>query len=147
MEIFVGNLPVEATKEDVQKYFEPFGAIKRVVIKKKTRDNPRGWGFVYMLDDAQAEKAIAALDGQEFMGRELTVTPKINKIARQPETPKPIEETGYIEVPEVEPKVAKVKSAPKPRKTGVWEKRKGSGKNNAWKKKPGGIKKKFKYDR
>lgn len=54
--------------------FSPFGTVTsaRIIINKETRRS-RGYGFVEM-DDADAEKAIAALDGSEHMGRTINVT-------------------------------------------------------------------------
>jgi len=76
MNIFVGNLSFEATKADVRKAFECFGSVVSVVIvMDKKGAKSRGFGFVGMLDEQQAQAAIAALDGKEFMGRPLNVNP------------------------------------------------------------------------
>ncbi|MDD2927303.1 MAG: hypothetical protein PHE30_00430 [Candidatus Omnitrophica bacterium] len=82
MNIFVGNLPFEASENDVKKFFEGFGNILSVVIvmeKQKTAPKSRGFGFVDMPDDRQALAAIAALNGKEFMGRPLNVNPARSK--------------------------------------------------------------------
>ncbi|MFH1578403.1 MAG: hypothetical protein ABIC18_04970 [Candidatus Omnitrophota bacterium] len=74
MNIFVGNLSFDATKADVKKAFECFGSVVSVVIvMDKQWAKSRGFGFVEMPDDQQAQAAIAALDGKEFMGRPLNV--------------------------------------------------------------------------
>ena len=52
--------------------FEAFGAVSSVKIKKKSGKNSRGFGFVSMPDDLQAQAAIAGLQGKEFMGRPLS---------------------------------------------------------------------------
>ena len=76
MNIFVGNLSFDATKADVRKAFECFGSIASVVIvMDKKGAKSRGFGFVEMLDEQQAQAAIAALAGKEFMGRPLNVSP------------------------------------------------------------------------
>lgn len=74
MNIFVGNLSFDATKADVKKIFEYFGSIASVVIvMDKKGVKSRGFGFVEMLDEQQAQAAIAALAEKEFMGRPLIV--------------------------------------------------------------------------
>ena len=78
MDIFVGNLSFESTKDDVKKLFEEFGNVSSVAIvmrKEKKTPKSRGFGFVAMLDQQQALNAIAALNGKEFMGRVLNVNP------------------------------------------------------------------------
>src|SRR5580692_9615846 len=74
MNIFVGNLSFSATENDVKGVFEPFGAVSSVRIKKKSGKNSRGFGFVIMPDDIQAQAAIAGLQDKEFMGRPLSVS-------------------------------------------------------------------------
>ncbi|MFA5062805.1 MAG: hypothetical protein WC578_01860 [Candidatus Omnitrophota bacterium] len=76
MNIFVGNLPFDATEADVKKLFEGFGSVLSAVIvmeKQKKAPKSRGFGFVDMPDDGQASAAISALNGKEFMGRALNV--------------------------------------------------------------------------
>ena len=55
MNIFVGNLPFLATENDVKGVFEAFGTVSCVSIKKKSGKNSRGFGFVSMPDDQQAQ--------------------------------------------------------------------------------------------
>src|ERR1039457_4329593 len=74
MNIFVGNLSFIATEDDVRGIFEAFGNVSLVSIKKKSGKNSRGFGFVSMPDDLQAEAAILGLQGKEFMGRPLSVS-------------------------------------------------------------------------
>jgi RNA recognition motif-containing protein len=76
MNIFVGNLLFEATEADLERLFSSFGEIASVaVIMEKSGKKSRGFGFVDMPDDSQAQAAIDALDGKEFMGRLLNVSP------------------------------------------------------------------------
>lgn len=76
MQIFVGNLSFAATEAEVRELFEGFGSVVSVVIvKEKKGVKSRGFGFVEMLLDQEAQAAIAALDGKEFMGRPLNVSP------------------------------------------------------------------------
>ncbi len=76
MNIFVGNLSFSATEADIKKLFEGFGGVAsvRIVLEKKGTKS-RGFGFVRMPDEQQAQNAIAALTGKEFMGRPLNVSP------------------------------------------------------------------------
>lgn len=72
--IFVGNLSFAATKEDVKKLFDPFGLVADVVIMISIKGKSRGYGFVAMPNEEERVKAIAALEGVEFMQRKLTVS-------------------------------------------------------------------------
>ncbi|MFH0856080.1 MAG: hypothetical protein V1869_06225 [Candidatus Omnitrophota bacterium] len=76
MNIFVGNLPFQATDADVRKLFEGFGSVLSAMIvmeRQKKAPKSRGFGFVEMPDDEEASAAIAALNGKEFMGRAIDV--------------------------------------------------------------------------
>jgi len=76
MNIFVGNLSFSSTEADVKKLFEGFGSVDSVrIVMEKKGTKSRGFGFVQMPDEQQALSAIAALHGQEFMGRALNVNP------------------------------------------------------------------------
>lgn len=89
MNIFVGNLSFDATKADVSKLFEGFGSVASVVIvMQKDGKKSRGFGFVQMPDDQQAQAAIAALAGKEFMGRSLNVEAARPKSEAGPESRK-----------------------------------------------------------
>ncbi|OGC23269.1 RNA-binding protein [candidate division WOR-1 bacterium RIFOXYB2_FULL_42_35] len=71
--IFVGNLPWSAKSEDLEAKFSEFGTVSSArVMTDKMTGKSRGFGFVDM-DDAGAEKAIAALSDYEWDGRKLTV--------------------------------------------------------------------------
>ncbi len=74
MNIYVGNLAREATEEDVREAFKAFGQVTSVsVIKDKFSGESRGFGFVEMPSQAEAQSAIAGLNGKELQGRSLTV--------------------------------------------------------------------------
>ena len=76
MNIFVGNLSFDATEYDLKKLFEGFGNVVSVVIvMDKNGKKSRGFGFIEMLEEQQGHTAVTALDGQEFMGRPLKVSP------------------------------------------------------------------------
>jgi cold-inducible RNA-binding protein len=72
--IFVGNLSFGATEEKVRSLFEPFGAIDRVsIVTDRDTGQARGFGFVEMSNNAEGDKAIAALNGTDLDGRALNV--------------------------------------------------------------------------
>ena len=72
--IFVGNLDFGATESSIRSLFEPFGAIDRVnLVTDRDTGRSRGFAFVEMADSAQADKAIAALNGMQLDGRSLNV--------------------------------------------------------------------------
>jgi RNA recognition motif-containing protein len=72
--IYVGNLAHEVTKEQVQQAFAAFGVVDRVsIITDRMTGQPRGFGFVEMPNDAEAQAAIAGLNGKDLGGRALTV--------------------------------------------------------------------------
>lgn len=71
--IYVGNLSFQTTETDLNDLFATFGAVEAVsIITDRDTGRSKGFGFVTMNDD-QAEKAIAQLNGQEHNGRALTV--------------------------------------------------------------------------
>jgi RNA recognition motif-containing protein len=71
--LYVGNLPFEATIEDIRAAFEAHGTVSDVsLVTDRYTGSPRGFGFVDM-DDEGAKAAIAALDSKDFKGRNLTV--------------------------------------------------------------------------
>jgi RNA recognition motif-containing protein len=85
MKIFVGNLAFAASQLDVQKLFEGFGIVSSVaIVMEKKEAKSRGFGFVEMPDDQQAGVAISSLDGKEFMGRPLNVSPARSKSELRP---------------------------------------------------------------
>ncbi len=72
--IFVGNLSYGATEESVKSLFETHGVVDRVnIITDRDTGQPRGFGFVEMPNDAEADRAIAALNGTDLGGRALNV--------------------------------------------------------------------------
>lgn len=74
MNIYVGNLSFEVTDEDLQQAFSAFGQITTVsVVKDKFTGQSRGFGFVEMPNPAEAQAAIAGLNGKEIKGRALNI--------------------------------------------------------------------------
>ena len=72
--IYVGNLPWKISNEELSQLFEAHGAVNRAeVITDRETGRSRGFGFVEMTNDAEAQKAIEALNGADLQGRPLTV--------------------------------------------------------------------------
>lgn len=72
--IFVGNLSFGATEDAVRTMFEAYGAVDRVsIITDRDTGQAKGFGFVEMSANADADKAIAGLNGKELDGRALNV--------------------------------------------------------------------------
>ena len=72
--IYVRNLAWETTADDLMALFQEHGTVARAqVITDRDTGRSRGFGFVEMESDAEAEKAIESLNGQEYKGRPLTV--------------------------------------------------------------------------
>jgi RNA recognition motif-containing protein len=72
--IYVGNLVWDCTPDDLLALFQQFGKVKQShVITDHETGRSRGFGFVEMENDAEAEAAINALNGDNFRGRPLTV--------------------------------------------------------------------------
>ncbi len=74
MNIYVGNLSYNVTEENIRTAFEAFGQVATVtLVKDKYSGQPRGFGFVEMPDQAEAQAAIKNLNGKELLGRQLNV--------------------------------------------------------------------------
>jgi len=90
MSIYVGNLSYQVTEDDVNTVFAEYGTVKRVQLPTdRETGRMRGFAFVEMGSDAEEQAAIDALDGAEWMGRDL----KVNK-ARPREDKKPFSGGG-----------------------------------------------------
>jgi RNA recognition motif-containing protein len=74
MNIYIGNLSYEVTDEDLQKAFEGFGQIESVkIIEDNYSGRSKGFGFVEMPNNADAQSAINGLNDKELKGRTLKV--------------------------------------------------------------------------
>jgi len=72
--IFVGNLSYGATEDSVRSMFEAYGAVDRVsIVTDRDTGQARGFGFVEMSVNSEADRAIAELNGRELDGRALNV--------------------------------------------------------------------------
>jgi len=72
--LFVGNLSFDATENDLNDAFAAHGTVTEAsLMMDRATGRSRGFGFVTMSTDEEAQKAIAALNGTELKGRALTV--------------------------------------------------------------------------
>src|ERR1700689_3641574 len=72
--IFVGNLSFGATEAAVRSLFEAYGAVERVsIVTDRDTGQARGFGFVEMSNNAEADRAINELNGRDLDGRALNV--------------------------------------------------------------------------
>ena len=82
MNIFVGSLPFSIEEADLRGYFEEYGAVDSVkIISDKFTGRSKGFGFVEMPSDEEAQKAIDELNGGSIDGRTIVV----NKSEPKPE--------------------------------------------------------------
>jgi RNA recognition motif-containing protein len=74
LNIYVGNLSFDTSERDLEAAFAAYGAVSsaRIATDRET-NRPRGFGFVEMASQAEAQAAIAGLNGKELQGRSLTV--------------------------------------------------------------------------
>jgi cold-inducible RNA-binding protein len=73
--LYVGNLPFQATEQEITNWFQEAGATVASVslVTDKFTGQPRGFGFVEINNDEEASRAIQTLNGQDFMGRNVVV--------------------------------------------------------------------------
>lgn len=73
--LFVGNLPYTTTNEDLGEFFAQYGEVlSAAVIMDRVTGRSKGFGFVEMTNDQEADTAIARADGADFENRKLTVS-------------------------------------------------------------------------
>ena len=72
--IYIGNLPWGATQDDLVQLFSPYGTVEKTqIISDRETGRSRGFGFVEMSSEEDANKAIEALNNSPYSGRPLTV--------------------------------------------------------------------------
>jgi RNA recognition motif-containing protein len=72
--LFVGNIEWGATENDLMELFGQYGEVQEaIIIKDRMSGRSKGFGFVTFAEDADADKAIEALNGHDLNGRELVV--------------------------------------------------------------------------
>jgi cold-inducible RNA-binding protein len=83
--LYVGNLPHSTTEAELRTIFQEHGAVERVsIVTDRDTGRARGFGFVEMTNPAEADKAIAALDGSDLGGRPM----KVNEAKPKTDRPK-----------------------------------------------------------
>ena len=91
MDIYVGNLAYATTDEELNALFSEYGTVSAArVVKDRVTQRSKGFGFVEMPDAAQANAAIAAINGREVGGRALRVNesqPRADRPPRRPYNP------------------------------------------------------------
>lgn len=81
VELYVGNLSYDLTEEALTKLFAEFGTIASArVVTNRFNDKSKGFGFVVMPNRDEAEKAIAAMNDKEVLGRKMRVNEAKNTI-------------------------------------------------------------------
>ena len=83
--IFVGNLDFSVREEAIRSLFETYGAVERVsIMTDRETGRSRGFAFVEMTNEGEAERAISALNGTDMSGRALNVNEARPKTERGP---------------------------------------------------------------
>jgi len=85
--IFVGNLPWEATESDIMDFFSKYGTVSSVKLMKDGQTGrPRGFGFITLA--GEPDKAIAELDGKDLKGRAVRINEAKPPAPRDPNAPR-----------------------------------------------------------
>ncbi len=83
MKIYVGNLSYDVSEVNLRQAFEAFGQVSSAtIVKDRYSGQPRGFGFVEMLDRAEAQAAIQNLNGKDLLGQQMNVNearPRTNR--------------------------------------------------------------------
>ncbi len=88
MNIYVGNLPYDIGEDELRDVFSQFGEVSKVnIIMDKFSGQPKGFGFVEMPNDSEADEAIKALNDSALKGRNVKVNqakPRRERSQRKP---------------------------------------------------------------
>jgi len=85
MNIYVGNLSYSVSENDLREAFSEFGKVESVnIITDKFSGQSKGFGFVEMPDDSEADQAIKAMNGRNLKGRDI----KVNQAKPREDRPK-----------------------------------------------------------
>ncbi len=72
--LYVGGIPYSTSEDDLRKHFSPAGTVESAsIIMDRMTGRSKGFGFVEMSSESEAQSAIEMFDGKEFDGRNLTV--------------------------------------------------------------------------
>ena len=82
--LYVGNIPYQTSEAQLRTLFEEGGGqVEEVkIVTDRETGRPRGFAFVELATDAEAEAAVGALNGKDFGGRPLTVSEARDRMAR-----------------------------------------------------------------
>lgn len=95
VKLYVGNLPYSTTDEDLKELFAPYGTVVSAsVISDRDSGRSKGFGFVEMETEEEANAAIEALNGKDFGGRNLVVNIARPREERGPREDRPRREGG-----------------------------------------------------
>jgi RNA recognition motif-containing protein len=84
MNMYIGNLAYDVTENDLKNAFSEFGEVSSVkIITDKLSGRPKGFGFVEMPDNSEADQAIKALNGKVLNGRSIKVNQAEQRSKRQ----------------------------------------------------------------
>ncbi|HSC24627.1 MAG TPA: RNA-binding protein [Candidatus Babeliales bacterium] len=96
MNIYLGNLSYSATENSIKDLFEGYGAVTTAkIVTDKFTGSSRGFGFVEMPNDDEAQRAIAELNGKEFEGRKIVVNESRPRETTGRDNRAPRREGGY----------------------------------------------------
>ncbi len=96
MNIYLGNLSYSATENAVRELFEGYGAVTTAkIVTDKFTGSSRGFGFVEMPNDDEAQRAIAELNGKDFQGRKMVVNESRPRETTGRDNRAPRREGGY----------------------------------------------------
>jgi RNA recognition motif-containing protein len=74
--LYIGGIPYSSTDADLKAHFEQIGSVdSATIIMDKMTGRSKGFGFVEMTNDADADKAVETMNDTDFQGRKLTVSP------------------------------------------------------------------------
>jgi len=74
MNIYVDNIPWNASEDQLKQHFAAFGEVSSAkIVMDKVTQRSRGFGFVEMPDESSARQAISSLNGSDFLGKSLVV--------------------------------------------------------------------------
>jgi len=74
MKVFIAGLPIEVDEAELNAVFGDFGPVKSLrIIKDRETKESKGFGFVEMVNDSEAEEAIRCMNGASYYGRRITV--------------------------------------------------------------------------
>ena len=95
VKLYVGNLPYSTTDDDLKELFAPYGTVvSATVITDRDSGRSKGFGFVEMETEEEANAAIEALNGKDFGGRNLVVNIARAREERGPREDRPRRDGG-----------------------------------------------------